>query len=75
MSWALADKVKKDDHTFNSLITVQILAILPEADEQELKRYEAFWQSKTGSLLIGMNSRVEYQSAFFKNTAIDKLIF
>ena len=49
--------------------------LLGSEEQKELcMKAEAFWQAKTGSLLFGLNRRVERNSAWYSNKAVDSHI-
>ena len=48
------------------------LAMDPDGRVDSLKNAEAYWQGLLGSRHIGLNTRIEYNSAWRKNTAVDK---
>ena len=62
-------------------VTYQLVWALQNGDilgSEERKalcmKAEAFWQAKTGSLLFGLNRRVERNSAWFSNKAVDTFL-
>ena len=45
-----------------------------ERAKDECMKVEAYWQGRIGSLLFGMNTRVELNSAWRNNKAVDKYL-